>query len=100
MIERRHLRLVVSNTSGTVDMSISEVSMSIPDAHGEPSVHRLAAQVVHMARTWAAEQDAVGLVPEISTSVGMAQRNLMDAVHDLEYFEVAAPQRWYGLPPV
>lgn len=99
MIERRHLRLVVSNGNGSiVDMSID--GMSAPAAHGGPSVHRLAAQVVSMARTWAAEQDSMGVVPEATTSAGIAQRNLMDAVHDLEYSEIVAPVRQYGFPPV
>lgn len=93
MIQWGHLRLVVNNSAG-------EISMNMPmrnDASG-PSPHRLAAQVVNLARAWAAEQDAGGVIPEIGTPAGLAQRDLMDAVHDLEYFESGAPTWNYRLP--
>jgi hypothetical protein len=87
---QRHLRLVVSNP---------EIMMSMP-IETAGSAHRLAAQVVNMARTWAAEQDCIGFIPEIGTSVGLAQRALMDAVHDLEYFESGTAHQRYGRPPI
>lgn len=78
--------------------------MGVPASVEMPviSVHRLATQVVSMARTWAAEQDSIGAIPEITTSAGLAQRSLMDAIHDLEYYESGLTQQnhHYGNDPV
>lgn len=89
----RHLRLVASNSTTTM---ITPAPTSTPVSG---SAHRLAAQVVHLARTWAAELDASRVIPEVDTSIGLAQRDLMDAVHDLEYYEMGRDARRFGSPP-
>lgn len=75
----RHLILVVDNTQTGL----------VADAPLAPvvSVHRLAACVVAAAQRWAAEMDRIGAPLDVATEEQRAQRDLMDAVYDLEFHQ-------------
>ena len=82
----RHLSLIVDNT---------RPDFVVPDVPPVPivSVQRLVARVVAAAQRWAAEMDPIDAPLDMITDEQRAQRDLMDAVYDLEFHQSAPGAR-------